>query len=212
MESLSIKETLYVCEVQGSDTDGMGSEKMPYKTVQKAINHLKGALGDSQILVRKSILDPYTIVAKAALKKAIKTFGEQQRKAAKDAERKILEKANWEKQQAAEKIKLDAAKSVVLELDPELPEAQITKLNNAASYRGSRIKVSGWVHRHRVQGKDMMFIVLRDGYGYLQCVLTGKQCHTYDALTLTLESTVSVYGQLLECPEGKTVFYIKIDD
>ncbi|KAI8891920.1 hypothetical protein BC833DRAFT_626334 [Globomyces pollinis-pini] len=86
MESLSIKETLYVCEVQGSDIDGIGSEKMPYKTVQKAINHLKGSLGDSQILVRKAILDSYTFVAKAALKKAVKAFGEQQRKAAKDAE------------------------------------------------------------------------------------------------------------------------------
>lgn len=33
--------------------------------------------------------------------------------------------------------------------------------------------VSGWVHRHRVQGKDIAFTVLRDGSGYLQCVLNG---------------------------------------
>jgi aspartyl/asparaginyl-tRNA synthetase len=26
----------------------------------------------------------------------------------------------------------------------------------------------------RTQGKDMRFIVLRDGTGYLQCVFTGK--------------------------------------
>lgn len=76
-----------------------------------------------------------------------------------------------------------------------------------------------------------MFVVLRDGTGYLQCIMTDKlvssylpthfshdsgqissnasclliQCQTYNTLVLSTESTICVYGTLMKLPEGKTV-------
>ena len=92
---------------------------------------------------------------------------------------------------------------------------------NLEPYRGKRVRVLGWVHRLRSQ-KDIIFIVLRDGTGYLQAVLSGipvrdfwfcfaqpgvplmyEQAQTYAALTLTLESTVELVGILQPTPDGK---------
>jgi asparaginyl-tRNA synthetase len=197
------KASIYVCEVQGNDGEGFGTEKMPYKSLLKVLEVHKGNLENHEILVRKAILDPYASVAKAALKKAVKVYEVQVKKAQKELERATADKEKAEQNKLAEIAKLEEAKLIKLENDPSLATAKPIKLYDAVENRDVRLKVSGWVHRLRSQGKDMMFVVLRDGYGLIQCVLTGKQCHTYDALTLSLESTISVYGTIKQLPEGK---------
>ncbi|TPX62575.1 asparagine---tRNA ligase [Powellomyces hirtus] len=186
---------VYVCEVQGDDAKGTGAEGAPFKTVLRAVEHATG--GNAEILVRKTTEEGYQPAAKTALKKAQKLVEANLKKAEK-AQKAAAADA------AAEAAKLDEAKKVVLEQDKSLPAAKKIKIRDGTQHRGQRVKVSGWVHRHRSQGKDLMFIVLRDGSGYLQCVLTGKLCQTYDAITLMRESTVTVYGVLEALPEGKT--------
>lgn len=199
-EKLSIAETVFVDEIAGCDTNGNGTEAVPFKTAIKALE----VKGDNIKIQIKKDAEGFKDISGAALKKAKKSLAEQQKKAKKLEEQKSKQDADLKKKQEDEAKALEYAKSVVLTEDKSLPEAQQIKIRQAVVNRGKRVKVSGWVHRLRVQGKDMMFIILRDGSGYLQCVLTGKLCHSFDAVTLTIESTITVWGVINELPEGKT--------
>lgn len=138
------------------------------------------------------------------MKKAKKRADEQARKAKRAAAQSADEEAKKAKAAAEEAARLEAAKSITLTEDPSLPKATRCKIGKLSTLRGQRVIVCGWVHRQRTQGKDMRFLVLRDGSGYLQVVLTGRLCHTYEALTLTAESSVRVVGKLEAVPEGKS--------
>ncbi|ORZ13190.1 hypothetical protein BCR42DRAFT_419366 [Absidia repens] len=197
-EKLAITETVYVDELTGTD-EGAGTEASPLKTVLKALE----THGENVKVVVKKDAEGYKDVSGAALKKAKKTLVEQQRKLKKQEEQKQKQDEELKKKAAEEAKALEHAKSIVLTQDTSLPKAEKIKIRQGVESRGKRVKVSGWVHRLRVQGKDMMFVILRDGSGYLQCVLTGELCHTFDAITLTTESTITVYGVINALPEGK---------
>uniref|UniRef100_A0A1D1XGT0 Asparagine--tRNA ligase, cytoplasmic n=1 Tax=Anthurium amnicola TaxID=1678845 RepID=A0A1D1XGT0_9ARAE len=199
--SVQAGETVYVDEVQGSDETSTGTQNAPYKTVVHALQ-VKG--DNIKILVQKTPEEGYKDITDTALKKARKRVGELAKKAKKEEEKKRAEAEKIKLQREEEERKLEEAKKVILEQDTDLPQAIKIKIRESVANRGKRVKVSGWVHRLRTQGKDMKFIVLRDGSGYLQCLLNGKLCHTYDALTLSLESTVTIYGVISELPAGKS--------
>jgi asparaginyl-tRNA synthetase len=131
------------------------------------------------------------------MKKAINMHQANLKKEAKRAEQTAKEQED----RAARDAQLEQAKKLVITEDPSKPKAVKIKLRDTVGNRGKRVAVSGWVHRHRLQ-KHLLFIVLRDGTGYLQCILSGDLTKTYEALTLTVETTIKIYGVISLVPDG----------
>ncbi len=126
----------------------------------------------------------------------------KQEKRALNASNKEAEaKARSEAELAA---RLEKARQVKIEEDPELPKATLTKISNLTMDRvGERVKIFGWVHRLRQDGKKLWFIDLRDGTGFIQIVLHGKLCQTYEAVTLCREAAIAVYGRFVVDEKGR---------
>lgn len=127
---------------------------------------------------------------------------------------KIWQRDNYKQDDAAKKEQEDAqkreknleeAKKITITENKSLPEAVRVKISQGKEFRGHRVKIYGWAHRIRRQGKNLMFITLRDGTGFLQTVLTDQLVQSYDALILATESSVLLFGVLKEVPQGKTV-------
>jgi asparaginyl-tRNA synthetase len=56
---------------------------------------------------------------------------------------------------------LDEAKKVVIQEDPSLPTALSSKISGLGQLCDQRIKVFGWVHRLRRQGKHYLYRFLK---------------------------------------------------
>jgi len=194
---------LYTSELRGNDEAGEGTARVPFKTVLRAmLHHGKEPFPQIWVDVKEGsdaakAGKKFEPIAKAQLKKVTKLWSQEVTKAQKRA------KAEEEAREAQLK-RAEEAKKVVIAEDPSLEKAIKTKISGGQALRGKRVQVSGWVHRLRTQGKGLMFITLRDGTDYLQCILTGNLCQTYNAVMLTTESTVRIFGVLEAVPEGKT--------
>ncbi|PVU97920.1 hypothetical protein BB561_000176 [Smittium simulii] len=209
VQTLSLIKTVYIDETAGSDESGTGTSEKPLLSLIAAVTAVSGDIENTNFLVKKALpenksAETFEAATSSALKKAKKNFEVNLKKAKKQAELQDREKKMSLIKQEEETKRLKESKAIVLEEDKSLPAAVKINVRQALSFRNQRVKVPGWVHRLRVQGKDFMFIVLRDGTGILQCILADRLCHTFDAITLTLESTVMLYGVLNEVPEGKS--------
>lgn len=176
--------TYYVDEKTGKDDDNDGSEALPYASVLGA--YIARSSTDIQLLVRKAAdvtqevsthtpagtTAPVSQVgwqpaSASAVKRSKKLYEQHVKKLARAAELKEREKDK----EGQEAKKLEESRKIVL----EQPSAQAKKIKigKGKETRGERVRIFGWVHRLRQQS-GLTFIVLRDGTGYLQCVLSGK--------------------------------------
>ncbi|OQE43081.1 hypothetical protein PENCOP_c003G08853 [Penicillium coprophilum] len=211
--------TIYIDEDVGRDeSSATGTETAPYKTLVHAYVEHPPTTEGIQYLTRKSQTDAagedvdpaakleWKPATKSAMKKANNLWEQRKKKAAKEHELAIREKAEADKRQKV----LEDAKKIVIKEDASLPkpvrirldvtDPAIVKLRTPESDEaGTRVRVLGRVHRARAQ-KDVVFLTLTDGYGYLQCVLTGDMVKTYDIMTLTLETSMSIHGEMRAVP------------
>ncbi|ODN03533.1 Asparagine--tRNA ligase, cytoplasmic [Orchesella cincta] len=195
--TMSEDKKVYTSEKRGSDENGDGSEAKPFKTVLQALRSAEKEPWPTIFVDAKEDGKVFDAIAKSQLKKILKLFVREQHKTASVSAR--------EKDDADLRAKnLDEAKKIVIEEDKSLPAAERIKIRSVGDFKDKRVKIFGWVHRLRRQGKSLMFITLRDGTGYLQSVLSDKLCHVHDALVLSTESSVCLYGILEPVPEGKT--------
>ncbi|KAL7276368.1 asparagine--tRNA ligase [Rhizina undulata] len=203
---LSISGTvIYIDEDTGIDAaETPGTKELPFKSLIGALAHTHKSHPNATFQTRKSVTGPeednrleYKAVAKAAMKKAISLHQTNLKKEAKKAEQAAKEA----EAKAAREAQIEAAKAITLVEDPSLPKAKKIRLRETVATRGTRVAVSGWVHRLRTQ-KNMIFITLRDGTGYLQCILADHLTKTYDAITLTVETSLTIYGVISPVPEG----------
>lgn len=173
--------TLYVDEAGGSDEAGDGSKEKPYKSplaallaqgpeatlLVKKTPDAKALLpGEQPVAATES--DGYGPISGAGLKRAKKFY---------DTEIKKQKKAQEKAQQESEKMgndqqKLEDAKKVQLD-DINKADYQKIKIRKGIDSRDKKVRVSAWIHRLRSQ-KGLIFIILRDGTGYMQAVLQDK--------------------------------------
>lgn len=188
---------IYTSERNGDDETGNGSEASPFKTVLRAMCHAGKEPFPVIYHDSREGINPYEPVSKSQLKKVHKIWLRSTHKN-EEKDKKLLE--DEEKRSK----NLEEAREITIEEDQSLPKAKLIKIGQALAHRDQRVRLFGWVHRLRRQGKSLMFLTLRDGTGFLQCVLSDKLCQTYDALTLATEATVQLFGTLKAVPEGKS--------
>uniref|UniRef100_A0A131Y5X0 Asparagine--tRNA ligase, cytoplasmic n=1 Tax=Ixodes ricinus TaxID=34613 RepID=A0A131Y5X0_IXORI len=189
-------KAIYTSEASGNDESGDGSEDHPVRTLLQAMK-IAGSEPFPTFYGDGKDDERWTVVSQSQIKKVKKIWVREQYKSADREKKEADDTARREKN-------LEEAKKVVIRMDPSLPAPVQIKVREALAHRGKRVKLFGWVHFLRRQGRSLMFLLVRDGTGFLQCVLNDELCHTYNALVLTTESTVCVYGVLKAVLEGKT--------
>lgn len=180
----------------GNDATGDGTKEKPFKTGLKALMTVGKEPFPTIYVDSQKENERWDVISKSQMKNIKKMWHREQMKSDSREKKEAEDNLRREKN-------LEEAKKITIKNDSSLPEPKCAKIHALEGYRGQRVKVFGWVHRLRRQGKNLMFLVLRDGTGYLQCVLSDDLCQCYNGVVLSTESSVAVYGTLTLTPKGK---------
>lgn len=168
---------------------------------------------DNEYRVKKKGDEDLKPATKAALKKVV-NYTEAQRKKREAAAKRVEKKGQ---ETVAAEAALAAAQNIHIAEDPSLSKAtlidmgetdpkvigRLRKSQDEPPQEGAfrRVRVQSRVYRVAKQG-GLMFVTLRRGLSLMQCLLSGQLAKTYDALTLTRETSMEISGELWEVRPG----------
>jgi asparaginyl-tRNA synthetase len=87
-------------------------------------------------------------------------------------------------------------------------------IRDVSQYEGQIVELQGWVMNKRT-GKGIVFLILRDGSGFIQCILTQDNLPENDfekAYNLGLESSVYIKGKVVKDERQIGGFEVQVDD
>jgi asparaginyl-tRNA synthetase len=87
-------------------------------------------------------------------------------------------------------------------------------IKDAKKHAGEGVSLKGWANNTRSSG-SIAFLSLRDGTGFIQCVVSKDEIDekTWKTVeTITLESSVEVFGKIQAHPKKPDVFELTITD
>ncbi len=89
---------------------------------------------------------------------------------------------------------------------------RVITIAELTAHAGEEITIRGWVYNWRKKGK-LRFIILRDGFGYLQCIVFRPEVEDEvweTAVTLTQESSLEVTGTVVADERAPGGFELKV--
>ncbi len=87
-------------------------------------------------------------------------------------------------------------------------------IKNLEKFKDKETTLKGWVYNLRSSGK-IMFLQLRDGTGFVQCILSKEDVGDKkweEAQRITIESSIEITGLVVEHPKNKGEFELQVKD
>lgn len=150
-------------------------------------------LDESNVKILKEASEKVDGLSKEISKSAKKNMEKNvKRVIANSLKRKERDAEERKKQEERVAEAMRIAESIKIQEDKSLPEAEVLKIKYI-NQKSGRVRLYGWVHRIRDQGQ-LKFFVVRDGTGFIQCVLEGNLAQCRSAIEINVEATVMIVG------------------